>query len=230
MCNSIQSDKSWLASFDIGYRNFAFYIEELDIKLLIDIKNISKNERYNEDGTTTIKMQKILNGVCINGKTILHQNCDLIKEYEDSNPLYNMIILLDTYSNYWDKCSHFIIEQQMKTNVKATRLGYHCQSYFMFRYGRFKEIIEFPSYHKTQVLGCKKIKGKQCKNGKFRWKSIDKPSRKKWGIIKASEILSERQELETINNIKNKSKKDDLADTLIQLQAFKYLYFIDIKN
>jgi hypothetical protein len=143
-----------------------------------------------------------------------------------------MTDLLDSYSEYWDKCCCFVVEQQMafgkmKSNPKAVKLGHHCQSYFLFRYGRFKQVLEFPAYHKTQVLGCEKIKGKKCKNGKYRWKSISKPDRKKWSVVKATEILTKRGEKKTIDNIKTKTKKDDLADTLTQLQAFKYLCFVD---
>jgi hypothetical protein len=231
-------DTIWIASFDIGHVNFAFYVEEFKQKALSEIKNIPKEVRYNQNGTPTCAMGKILEKVFLNGKTILHKNCNITKDCIkgkklDPNVLYNMIDLLDSYSSYWDKCNYFVVEQQMqfgkfKINPKALRLGHHCQSYFMFRYGRFKQVVEFPAYHKTQVLGCEKIKGVKYKNGKPRWKAIDKPSRKKWGVLKATEILTNRGEEHTINNINTKTKKDDLADTLIQLQAFKYLYFVNI--
>lgn len=225
----------WLFSADIGKKNFAFYVEEVDDKALKSIKNIPTKDRYNEDGTPTTKMKKILDSVCMNGKTILHKNSDLTTncvpgKYLDPETFYNMNDLLDSYSEYWDKCSCFVIEQQMsfgkRRNPMALKLGQHCYSYFSIRYGRFKSVIEFPSYHKTQVLGSEKIKGKKCKNGKYRWTAIDKPARKKWSIKKATEILEERGEVKTINNIKTKAKKDDLADTLTQLQAFKYLCYV----
>lgn len=227
----------WCASFDIGHVNFAFYIEEFDRTVLEKVKNINTQSRYNDNGTPTKNMQKILDIVCKNGKTILHKNSNLTENCVkskslDPNTLHNMTDLLDSYSEYWDKCCYFVVEQQMsfgkmKRNPKAVRLGHHCQSYFMYRYSRFKEVIEFPAFHKTQVLGCEKIKGKQCKNGKYRWKTVDKNTRKKWSVIKATEILRYRGDNVTIDNIKNKRKKDDLADTLTQLQAFKYLCFID---
>jgi hypothetical protein len=228
----------WCASFDIGSVNFAFYIEEVDKTSLMKIKNIeNQKSRYNDDGTPTKDMKKILDSVCSNGKTILHKNSDISKNCVkgkklDQNTFHNMTDLLDAYSDYWDKCCHFVVEQQMafgkmKSNPKAVKLGHHCQSYFLFRYGRFKKVYEFPAYHKTQVLGCEKIKGKQCKNGKYRWKSVPKPLRKKWSVLKATEILNDRGEEETIKNIKTVSKKDDLADTLTQLQAFKYLFFVE---
>lgn len=227
----------WIASFDIGSKNFAFYVEEMDKVSLMKITNVPKTKRYNDDGTPTKNMQKVLDSVCRNGKTILHINSDLTKncckgKTLDPETFHNMTDLLDSYCDYWDKCCCFVVEQQMqfgkmKRNPKAMKLGHHCQSYFIFRYGRFKQVLEFPAYHKTQVLGCQKIKGKQFKNGKYRWKAVDKPTRKKWSVMKATKILEDRGEEETINNIKTKTKKDDLADTLTQLQAFKYLCFVE---
>ena len=228
---------TWLCSFDIGYINFAFYIEEVDKESLESIKNVPLKLRYNDDGTPTMAMQNVLDEVCMNGKTILHTNSNLTKDCVkgkklDQNIFYNMNDLLDSYGNYWDKCDCFVVEQQMsfgrmKSNPKALKLGHHCQSYFMFRYGRFKEVIEFPAYHKTQVLGCAKIRGKKCKNGKYRWKSIDKPARKKWAVVKATELLTARGEEDTIENIRTKVKKDDLADTFMQLMGYKYLRYVD---
>jgi hypothetical protein len=227
----------WICSVDIGSVNFAFYVEEINEESLLSIKNIDEKSRYNEDGTPSKDMDKILDLVCKNGKTILHENSDISKncikgKKLDQNTFHNMTDLLDVYSEYWDKCCCFVIEQQMsfgklKSNPKAVKLGHHCQSYFLFRYGRFKSVFEFPAYYKTQILGCEKIKGNQCKNGKYRWKSIPKPLRKKWSVVKATEILHKRGEEETIKNIKIKAKKDDLADTLTQLQAFKYLCFVE---
>ena len=226
----------WVASFDIGKKNFAFYIEEFNHNDLLFLKNIPEKERYNDNGTPTMKMRSLLDQICMNGKTILHKNSDLTENckkgrYLDPETFHNMVDLLDKYSDYWDKCSHFVIEQQMsfgknKRNTMALKLGQHCYSYFTIRYGRFKSVLEFPAYHKTQVLGAEKIRGKKFKNGNYRWKTVDKPTRKKWCISKATELLELRGEIETINNIKTKAKKDDLADTFCQLQAFKYLCFV----
>ena len=226
----------WIASFDIGKKNFAFYIEEFSVSKLNNIKNIKKNNRYNLDGTPKKEFAKNLKNICLNGKTILFKNSDLTKgcdnkKYLDKKIYLNMYDLLDSYNSYWDKCKYFVIEQQMsfgnRRNTMALKLGQHCYSYFVYRYGRFgKDIFEFPAYHKTQVLGAQKIQ-KKLKSGKISYKAIDKPARKKWSIIKATEILENRNELEIMNQLKSKKKKDDLADVLCQLQAFKFLYFID---
>ena len=53
-----------------------------------------------------------------------------------------MIYVLDSLLPYFDKCSYFIVEEQMffkgKNNKMAVKLGQHCQSYFYFKYGHFK--------------------------------------------------------------------------------------------
>jgi hypothetical protein len=226
----------WIASFDIGHINFAFYIKEINQNKLSKIKNIKKEERYNEDGTPTIDMTKILNTIFQNGKTIIYKNSNISNncvngKQLDTETFHNMFDLLDKYSEYWDKCCSFIVEKQMdfgkmKRNPKALKLGHYCQSYFVFRYGRFKQVIEFPAYHKTQVLGCQKIKGKKYKNGKHKWTAINKPDRKKWSIIKATEILDIRGEKNIIDSIKTKAKKDDISDCICQLEAFLYLCYI----
>ena len=64
--------------------------------------------------------------------------------------------------------------------------------------------------------------GQVFKNGNIRYKAMDKPQRKKWAIQEAIRILQLRKAEDLM--IKHK-KKDDLADTLLQTQAFKILYF-----
>jgi hypothetical protein len=128
-----------------------------------------------------------------------------------------MIEALDEYKEYFDKCSIIVIEQQMSfkaaQNTMAIKLGQHCYSYFLFRYGESKEIVEFPAYYKTQILGAPK--------------KLTKPERKKWATEKALEILMERGDVSTLDEITSHKKKDDLADVLIQLQSFKFLRYVE---
>jgi len=230
-----ESNIVWLASFDIGKRNFAFYIEEFKKDEIMNIPNIPKNNRYNLDGSPTDIFGKILKKVYLNGKNILFKNTDLTincnkKSYIDPEYFHNMTDLLDEYIEYWDKCDAFVIEKQMsfgkKHNTMALKLGQHCWSYFALKYSRFKEIVEFPAYHKTQILGAEKIE-KRTKNGKITYKAIDKPARKKWSVKKATSILEERKDFDTLSSLTTARKRDDLADVLCQLQAFKVLVYID---
>ena len=121
------------------YCNFCFYVEKFNLEYLKKIKNIPEKQRYNVDGTPTPDMKKILESVYKNGKTILHKNSDISKncvkgKQLDQNTFHNMTDLLNKYSKYWEKCSYFIIEQQMsfgkRFNRMAMKLAQHCYSYF----------------------------------------------------------------------------------------------------
>ena len=223
----------WIASFDIGKKNFSFYIEEIDINKLHECKDVSKNNRYEECGIPSDMFNPVLNQLCSTGKKILLENVDLTigcdkSKYLDPKTMYNMIDVLDQHSEYWEQCDTFIIEKQMsfgkRHNTMALKLGQHCWSYFAIKYG--KAIIEeFPAYHKTQVLGAEKIR-KETKTGKVRYKAVGKPARKKWCIARALAILVERGDHNTISQIQDSRKKDDLCDVICQLQAYKYLHYV----
>lgn len=229
-------DIIYIASFDIGKKNFSWCVEKFNKKELEELKNIPETNQYNKDGTPTPEMQNLLENIFSNGKIVSHENVDLTygcnpKKKLDVLTYYNMIEVLNKYTDIWDKCYAFIIEEQMsfkgKYNTMAVKLGQHCASYFMIKYGKNIPVIEFPSYHKTQVLGAPKTVGKQCKNGKIRYKAMEKPQRKKWSVNKCIEILTCRGETDILDSLTSVSKKDDLSDTFNQLQSAKYLMFVD---
>ena len=235
---------TFIASFDIGYKNFSFYVERIKIENLKKIKNIPEKQRYNDDGTCTEAMNEVLKQVYSEGKPILHKNIDLTencnhtKKTLDPQVFYNMNEKLNKFKKYWDVCEYFVIEQQVsfgkKLNLKAIKLGQNCASFFFFNYpGGEKKIIEFPAYHKGTVLGINKEPGKKkYKNGKVRYVTMSKPKRKKWSIQKCLEILSLKKDQKFFNKLierkENKEKLDDYGDTDTQCEAFKYLTFVNI--
>jgi hypothetical protein len=237
-------DKTWIASFDIGKINFAFCIEEFDTAQLLNIKNIEKSLRFKSNFSPSDRYDAILHNIYNNGNIILFKNSDLRKNtepgvYWDPEFCDNMTELLDEYTDYWDNCSAFIVEEQMKfrgkVNPPCLKLGQHCISYFRILYKRFKTVVEFPSYHKTNVLGAPRTltKSKRAK-GKDIWKTLGDKERKNWAIVKAQEILTLRNDTETLNLFTPKPRKkgvkkiklDDLSDTLLMIQAFKYLAYV----
>jgi len=231
------TDLIYCASFDIGKKNFAFTIECFSKKELEDVReyNIEKSKRYNPNGTSTPEMEEILNKVYENGKVILQKNLNLTKGCDskkrlDVLSLHNMIEELDIFDSYFKKCTYIIIEKQMNfgkaRNPMAMKLADHCFSYFIFRYGKVPVITEFDSFHKTQVLGAEK-KLTYTKKGKAKYGSVDPKKRKNWAVEKALEIFESREEDNIIESINKMKKKDDVCDTFLQLQAFKYLYFVD---
>lgn len=218
-----------VASFDIGKKNFAFCVEEFDDTQL---GGKMPSNPYNSDGSPTEEMTTILNTVYQSGRLVLHENLDLTYNCDkkmklDPQTFYNMVEQLDKYREFWQSCDIFIIEEQMSfgrsTNTMAVKLGQHCFSYFVIKYPG-KKVMEFHAYHKTQVLGAKKIETRT-KKGKVKWVSMDKPKRKKWSIENAKIILEARGEVDILTNLKTVKKKDDLADVLNQLQAFKVLQY-----
>jgi len=232
----MSDDNIQIASFDIGKLNFAFYIEEINLKEFENIKNISSLKRYNANGTPTEEFRNILDIVYKNGNKILLKKYDLTTKdvdkdkYFDFNLCYNMVEVLDEYEEYWENVDIIIVERQMsfrkKINTMALKLGQHCESYFINKYGRDIKIIEFEAYHKTQILGAEKILT-TTKTGRKTYKNMGDYARKKWAVEEAFSILSLRDDYETMSEIGSIKKKDDLSDVIIQLQAFKYLYFVD---
>ena len=231
----IDEENIWIASFDIGKKNFAFYIEEMNISKLNTIKEISKEQRYNIDGTCKENFSKLLEeDIYKNGKKILLQNVDLTEgtdkdKYFDSDICYNLFDVMSEYEEYWEKVSYVIVEQQCsfrgKINTMALKLCQSTQSYFMMNFGRQLKVIEFPSYYKTQVLGAPQSETKT-KTGKIKYKTLGDRERKKWSVQEGFYILSLREDYETMGEIGLMKKRDDVNDVIIQLQAFKYLYFV----
>lgn len=228
-------DSIWIASFDIGKKNFAVYIEEVFPDQIKNLYPIDKKNRYNADGTPTNQFENVINKIYDSGRTIFMENTDLTEgcdpsKYLDENTYYNMGDYLDCREHIWKLCDHVIIEKQMsfgkRHNTMALKLGQHCWSYFSIKFGRLINICEFSAYHKTQSLGAPKIKYKRGK--KEYYKSVDKTTRKKWGIDKASEILLGREEYEALEKLLSYKKKDDISDCIIQLQAYKVINFYDL--
>ena len=214
----------YIASFDIGKKNFAFVVEKIEPDKIKKIKATNQTEiieKLNEISTI-----------------VLCKNIDITKNckkkcYFDPKLFLNMTDCLDEYVKYWNKCSVIIIEQQMsfgrKRNTMALKLGQHCFSYFSFNYRDFKKIIEFPAYHKTQVLQAPKKFGKIKKiqkNGKER---MIQDNRKKWSIRTAYRYINCRDDKETIQIFEDSKKKDDISDCILMNLAYTYLnYFTKV--
>ena len=197
-----------IAAFDIGKKNFAFVVQEFD--------------------TRELELAKTKDKLYVTGKIVLFKNVNLTKGckkcYLDPRTFINMTDTLDEYKDIWDTCSVFVIEQQMsfgrKRNTMALKLGQHCYSYFSIFYRDFKKVIEFPSYHKTQMLDAPKKFGsikKTYKNGKSK---MIKDNHKKWSIRLATRILEMKKDLEHLEILNKMKKKDDVSDCLLMIYAY----------
>jgi hypothetical protein len=203
----------WIATIDPGKKNFAFIIQQVDIEQFHKIKFVPKDDRYNDDGTHTSEFKKNIEEICKCSQVIVWKKIDVTcgsKKYFDEKILYELTNILDSYKEYWDKCSYIIIEEQMsfgtKHNTMAIKIAQHCQSYFIFNYFKFKQIVMFPSYHKTKVLGA--LKG------------ITKPQRKTWSTKFVNELIEHMELDNEIEEYKKEKKKDDKADCMLMVYAF----------
>lgn len=127
----------------------------------------------------------------------------------------NVITLLNRFYNIINECDLVIIERQMITNYKMIRFSQHIISYLMVKLNNnpIKTIImEIDS----------KLKSQQLKAPKF----IDKRDVKKWSIQKAIELATIRSDYTSLNiiNTAKGAKKDDFADTLVQIESFLMLF------
>jgi hypothetical protein len=223
---------TYIASFDIGKKNFSFCVECVDIEKLKGII-VPCDNRYNANGTPTTEMEECLNQVVGMGNIKLHKNVDITEGCDknkklDPKSFYNLNKVLDEFEEVWKKCSLVIIEKQMsfrlKINVMALKIGQHVFSYFTIKYPSVK-VEEFEAFHKTQILGAPMVEGKPYKNGNVRFKSMEQRDRKKWAVVEFLKILEKRGS--DVKELKKIKKLDDLADSFLQLQSAKFLYYVD---
>ena len=238
-CTTKRKGDLWIASFDVGIKNFAFWVDKYtaaDVVYITERKG-RQNLTYAADGTPSEETQALLETIYTSGKCVTFENNALTEEKKanvDRSTLCALTELLDSHANVFDKCDYFVVEKQMAfgkfRNPKAVHISHHVMSYFFIRYGRLANVVEFPAYHKTQVLGAKKNKvSKKGSARGFRYKAVDKPTRKKWAVDRAQDILFARlmchdsNELARLADIK---KKDDVSDCLLQGIAFFILHIL----
>lgn len=105
-------------------------------------------------------------------------------------------------------CDRFVIEQQMRCNTRAQRLGQHVWSML---YARFPErLVKFvPSHMKTQhFIGKNQLKDKE---------------RKTWSVVKVTQegvMGDSERHRQIIKQIEGMKKKDDVCDTILQVIAY----------
>lgn len=206
-----------IVSFDIGIRNFAFCVENIDNKTEFPLKPTKKY--YDENGCPTGEYKEYIDKIYSIGKNEICDKID-IQDYCTKNNIKDtylgLTFILNQYSKLWDTVDVFLIEQQMsygkdKSNIVALRLAQHCISYFYTIYGPFKIIQEFSSSHKTRILGCPHEKRKKHK------------TRKIFSVDLVKQILQDRKD-PIYDQWKTYQKKDDISDCILMNQAFKVLH------
>lgn len=214
---------SSIVSIDIGLRTLSIYKEYFNTDKAKLIKY--PKHCYNKLGEATEEMKQYVDNVgsCGTAAFIVKKDLGEKKDYFSGKALHNLFSFLDDIDrqNIFDDVEVIIIERQMLQNRIATALMFNIQSWFMITYGPFKKVVLYPSKNKTRVLGAP-LK-KENESGKAQ--KVDKAFRKKWSTLRAFQILSIREDENTIDYIfnLNKSKKDDLSDVITQCLSYNIL-------
>lgn len=192
-----------IASFDIGVRNLACYVEDLDQSNPPPYKR--KSEAYSKGK----RVLWFVEDIASEGQTSSGRR----KATFDREARLRLVKLLSTYGAIFGACTNIIIEQQFSSfvgafkgvNVTAIKVAEFVEAWFTIRCP-WAMVESFPATHKTACLGAPK--------------SMSKPQRKKWAIEEAKRALAHDKEGVTLLG---KKKADDLADCYLQAQAWKLL-------
>ena len=187
---------------------------------------LSPKEWYNRDNHRILSIDPGRKNFCFrieyrDSKCIkveAYEKMDLISnlsdQYSNIDYIYrNVITILEKYKNLILTCNIIIIERQLMINYKMVRFSQHVITYLMMLLKDNNEksvILEIAPHLKSKQLNAPK-------------KDIDV---KKWSVEYAIDLLNIRNDTDSLNIIKKapKSKKDDLSDTVIQIEAVFKLF------
>ena len=117
---------------------------------------------------------------------------------------------LDKYLPIFKNSHIMIIERQLPTNYRAVRISQHIISYFMFH---FKDLTpNLPMIFEIDP----KLKGKELGASRH----LNERGIKQWSVEQCVSILKKRHDEEGLEILRKNKKKDDLADTVCQIEAF----------
>ena len=135
-----------------------------------------------------------------------------VKSTDTDNPLdnnfYKANMALQEMLPLFRESHIIVIERQLHINYKAVRISQHIITFMMVK------LFRVPSYPMIFEVD-PKLKSKVFNAGR-----LDAREVKKWAVEKAIELLEARNDtagLDIMNAIKG--KKDDVADTIVQIEA-----------
>ena len=218
-------------SFDIGTKNFAYSISEFDLlelnRLRTEYLQLPKNFQRKSNGIMNEHVLKIMREMFSKGNLIKTECINL--RSDDYNHLnnetrVNLRQYLDDREEDIYLCDYVLIEQQFsqisgkgkrfkaQTNYDALKFSECVNMYFVVNYPKM-EIITCPAKNKTMIFTDKKMVERE---------------RKDYADEKVYEILSLRNDSRAEMFLKKRGKKktNDMADTIIQLEAWKYKTFV----
>jgi hypothetical protein len=141
-------------------------------------------------------------------ETLLQIKFDFSVYNDNTNYYTNSLNLLMPYLEYFITSQYILIETQMVINYDLVRLSQHLITFltiFTTNKGLKPLIIEIDSRLKSRLFNAPKM---------------NRLELKKWAVENAIKILSERNDIETINFIMASAKKDDHGDTVCYTEAW----------
>jgi hypothetical protein len=130
----------------------------------------------------------------------------------NTDQLYFLVTeFLDKYREIFKTADFLLIERQLAINYKAVRISQHIITYFMILFKNRMPLL--PLIYEVDP----KLKGRQLGASKH----LNERGIKQWAVEHGKMLLTKRQDYEALKVVqKNKSKSDDLLDTVVQAEAF----------
>lgn len=218
-----------VGSFDIGYRNLSLSIESFSYKSINNLEKqyskLDKKTKIIETREHTPILQAIMNNFYKQGKNRLLELTDLNKGEKcglQVSTRKNLNKYLQKRKEHLKLCTVIVIEQQFKTgqacNFDAILLGESVFSWCCYNLSVPVQYI--PSRHKTSLLGMPRTVIETRENGLRTVRDIEKKDRKKWSVVKVSQILKLRKDYKTLAKLEDHAKQDDLSDVILQGYAW----------
>jgi len=187
-----------VCAMDLGIKNFAVAIEKFDLETILKSKKDIglENSVYSEGTLTYLNKLDLAPGAI--GKKITDSILIAATRY--------LVSIIDKLK----ECDVILIEHQYKfrnvQNSDCIHLEHHIQGILLYLLEDTKTRVKiFAARHKTKTFDNEKM---------------TKPQRKAWTVNEASNILLARQDYENLALFK--AKKDDYADVIMMIQAYKF--------
>lgn len=126
---------------------------------------------------------------------------------------------IEQYNSHYTTTHFFVIEQQLDINYQCVRLSQHLITYFVELSKRLDNrplVVEISSKAKSKCLGAPK--------------GMNRNALKEWDVETAYNFLTKRNDSLSLKVIDSFRKKDDLADTVLQIEALWILFRLDLAS
>ena len=219
-----------IASFDMGRRNFAVYVEDVPHAFLkkarLAARKLSSSVRHSvkrrlEDFP---QLHEQISEVCLSGTRVHLAVYDIQDDSEEGFGMKTrrrLVEVLDSLGAVLATCDIAVLEQQYvngldrrtrkgkaggTANFPALKVGEAVATWLTIRVP-WVEAFFFGASFKTQILGAPP--------------EMTKPERKRWAVERARKLMEERGDAVGRKTLQ-RSKADDLADTILMAAAFKW--------